>query len=279
MGYIKFITVYDDSMQIFLSENILKKYNIAAYPPVYFCNEKPYYDGLNAVASEFIRQKSEFAVSGPMIPEKVFHNAFQQAYNEGYFSVIVVCPHGKWYPYYKQAVSAANKFRRSNRFDFDTFSIDVIDSKSFASGVCLHTLSMAQQYELCHYPAETVVEYGKNLALKNKTYILLNTESAFGEKCGGLTAFRSAGYKFEKLSVSDSQDCVKLDLFADAVCKQLKADSTRYSVSFGDGCDFAGGVIGRIESKSGKKPVSVNCYSIASADVLSNSAFCVNLFN
>ena len=266
-------------MQMCLSENILKKYNIAAYPPVYFCDGKPYYDGLNTNASEFVSQKNTIYVKGPMIPEKVFHNAFQQAYNEGYFSVIVVCPHSKWYPYYKQAVNAANKFRRSNRFDFDTFSIDVVDSKSFASGVSLHTLLMAQQYELCHYSADTVVAYGKNLALKNKTYILLDSESAFGEKCSGLTAFRSAGYKFEKLSVSESQDCVKLDFFADIICKQLKADGIRYSVSFGADCDFAGSVIGRIESKSGKKPVSVNCYSIASADVLGNSTFCVNLFS
>ena len=266
-------------MQMFLSEKILKKYNIAAYPPVYFCDSKPYYDGLNVTASEFVVQKETIGIKGPMIPEKVFYNAFQQAYNEGYFSVIVVCPHSKWYPYYKQAVNAVNKFRRRNCFDFDTFTIDVVDSKSFASGVSLHTLSMAQQYELCHYPAEIVVEYGKNLAMKNKTYILLDSESAFGEKCSGVTAFRSAGYKFEKLSLSESQDCVKLDLFADAICKQLKSDGTRYSVSFGSDCDFAGAVIGRIESKSGKKPVSINCYSVASADVLSNSSFCINLFN
>ena len=277
MGFIKFITVYDDAEQMIFSESVLKSHNISAYPPVYFCNNKPYYDGLNTNVSEFAALKAANPMIRPCIYEKVFYDAFVQAYNEGYFSVIVVCPHTKWYPYYKQATLAVNKFKRSRSFDFSTFSINVIDSKSFAAGVLLQTLSMAQEYEMCHYSPEEIVQRGKINALKNCTYIL-NKSSLFGEPDEGITAFKSVGYKLNKLEISKSHDSVKYDMFADIVSKQILKADCGYAVSVGADCDYAGSVIGRIKSQTGKDPICVNCYSVASADVLGNSSICINVY-
>lgn len=277
MGLIKFITVYDDAEQMIFSESVLKRYNISAYPPVYFCENKPYYDGLNTDVSEFVSLKAAKSITGPYIHEKIFYDAFVQAYNEGYFSVIVVCPYAKWYPYYKQAINAVNKFKRCRNFDFNTFVINVIDSKTFASGVLLQTLAMAQEYEVYHYPPDVVAEYGKIHSVKSRSYIMLNEKSVFGEVCNGITAFRSVGYKLERVSVSESHDAVKFDMFADVVSKQIKKSDSRYAVSVGADCDFAGSVIGRIKNITGKEPLCINCYSVASADILGNSAICINL--
>lgn len=279
MGLIKFITVFDDDNQMILSESVLKRYNISAYPPVYFYNNKPYYDGLNTNSVEFIDLKKTKNVVGPQIPDKVFQTAFLQAYNDGYFAVVVVCPHSKWFPYYKQATSAANKLKRSRMLDFSTFRVCVIDSKSFAAGVLLHTLSMAQQYEVNHSPSDVVVDYGRKQAIKNKSFILLKSAYAFGEDCNEVSAFRSFGYKFEKIPISDSHDFVKFDLFSDIVCNQLKKGKGRYAVSLGADCDFAGSIIGRIEKKTGIMPICVIRYGVASSDIFGNSAICINILD
>lgn len=279
MGLIKFITVFDDEKQLVFSETVLKRYNISAYPTVFFSDDKAYYDGLNSNADEFMHLKKNQGVAGPQIPSKVFQSAFLRAYNEGYFKVVVVCPHSKWFPYYKNAIAAVNRLKQSKTLDFSTFGISVIDSKSFSSGVLLYTLAIARQYEIYRLPSDIVVDYGKKHAVKNKSLILLKSTEAFGECCDELTAFRSFGYKFEKLHLSDSHDNVKLDMFADAVCADIKKGSRRYAVSLGVDCDFAGYVLGRIEKLSGIMPVCVMQYGIASADVFGNSAICINIFD
>ena len=277
MGLIKFITVFDDEKQLILSEAVLKRYNISAYPTVFFSDGKAYYDGLNSNADDFLCLKKTKGVTPPQIPSKVFQSAFLQAYIEGYFKVVVICPHSKWFPYYKDAIIALNRLKHRKTIDFSTFSISVIDSKSFSAGVLLYTLSIARQYEIYHLPSDMVVDYCKNNAVKNKSLILLKSADAFGECCDDLTAFRSFGYKFEKLHLSDSHDNVKLDIFADAVCAEIKKGSGRYAVSLGAHCDFAGYVLGRIEKNSGIMPVCVMQYGVSSADVFGNSAICVNI--
>lgn len=277
MGLIKFITVFDDEKQLILSETVLKKYNISAYPPVFFSDGKTYYDGLNTNSVDFIHLKKTKGVTMPRIPSKVFQSAFFNAYTDGYFKVVVVCPHSKWFPYYKDAVIAANRLKNRKTLDFSTFGISVIDSKSFSAGVLLYTLSIARQYEIYHFPSDMFVDYCKNNAVKNKSLILIKSENAFCKLGNDFAAFRSFGYKFEKIPLSDSHDNMKLDIFVDAVCADIRKGSGRYSVSLGADCDFAGYVLGRIEKQTGIMPVCVMQYGVASAAVFGNSSICVNL--
>lgn len=278
MGLIKFITVFDDEKQMVFSEKILKRYNISAYPSVFFCDNKPYYDGLNADSSLYSNMKRQNTVIGPVVPSGVFQREYTKAYNEGYFAVVVVCPHSKWFPYYDEAVTAAKKLKRSKKYDYSTFRITVIDSKSFAAGVMMHTLSMAHDYEINHLPSGLVIEFGRKNAIKNDTFILSQTPNAFCDLSGELTAFRVSGYQFKKTDINSMPDSVKFDLFADMICRQLKKMNYNYAVSVGGSCNFAGNVIGRIIKKSGVNPICVMQYAVPSTDVLGDSSICINLF-
>lgn len=278
MGLIKFITVFDDEKQMVFSESILKRYNISAYPSAFSCDNKMYYDGLNTDSSAFSDMSKHCTVIGPSIPAKVFQQAYIRAYNDGYFAVVVVCPHSKWFPYYDEAVLAANKFKRSKKYDFTTFRICVINSKSFAAGVMMHTLSMSRDHEINHCSSSLVIEYGRKNTEKNDTYILSKSPNAFCDTSNELVAFRSFGYKFTKLDISQSHDFIKFDSFSDIICKQLKKGNVHYAVSIGCNCEFAGNIIGRIEKKSGIKPICVMQYAVPSTKVLGDSSICINLF-
>lgn len=277
MGLIKFITIFDDEKQMVFSETILKRYVISAYPAVFFCENKPYYDGLNADSAMFADMKKRYSVIGPDIPSEIFQREYIKSYNEGYFAVVVVCPHSKWFPYYEKALTAANRLKRSKKYDFSTFRISVIDSKSFAAGVMLHTLSMTHDYEINHLPSGLVVDFGRKNAIKNDTYILSQSPNTFCDLSEGLTAFRSYGYQFKKIDMNSMPDSVKFDLFTDMICRQLKKLNGKYAVSVGINCEFGGNIIGRIIKKSGVKPICVMQYSIPSTNVLGDSSICVNI--
>lgn len=277
MGLIKFITVYDDEKSMVMFETVLKRYNISAYPPMFLHNKSPYFDGINSNSVNFIKIKENNFIDSAAIPISVFKEAYRRAYDQGYLAVIVVCPHSKWYPYYKDAVKASNNFKRSKIRNYDYFRIDVIDSKSFASGVMFHALSMSRQYVINHCPSQLVSAYGRKNAVNNQTFILSDCKNAFGNIDGNLTAYRSYGYKFDEISVTNYQDSVKYDVFAQFVSKKIRKSNGRYAVSFGADCYFVGNIIGRVESITGIHPVCSMQYGIASTSVLGNRTICFHL--
>ena len=278
MGLIKFITVFDDEKQMILSEKILKRYNISAYPSVFFCDNKPYFDGLNADSKLYSELKCQSDVTGPYIPSEIFQREFIKSYHEGYFAVVVVCPHRKWLPYYDEAVTAANRIKRSKKYDFRMFRMSVIDSKSFGAGVMMHTLQMAHDYEVDHNPSGLVIEYGLRNAKKNKSYVFSQTQNTFCEKSGCASAFEVSAYHAKPIDIDTVPESLQYDLFADKICKILKKSKGNYVVSVGYHCDFAGNIIGRIIKNSGIKPVSIMQYSVPTAAVLGSEAICVNVF-
>ena len=278
MGLIKFITVFDDEKQMILPEKILKRYNISAYPSVFFCHNKPYFDGLNADSVLYSELKRQSDVTRPRIPSKIFQREFIKSYHEGYFAVVVVCPHRKWFPYYDEAVAAVNRIKRSKKYDFRMFRMCVIDSRSFGAGVMMHTLQMAHDYEVDHNPSGLVIEYGLRNAKKNKSYVFSRTPNAFCEKPGCTSAFEISAYNVKPIDVDAVFESIRYDLFADKICKLLKKSNGNYVVSVGSKCDFAGNIIGRIIKKSGIKPTCVMQYAVATSAVLGNEAVCVNFY-
>lgn len=278
MGLIKFITVFDDEKQMILSEKILKRYNISAYPSVFFCDNKPYFDGLNADSKLYSELKCLSDVTGPYIPSEIFQREFIKSYHEGYFAVVVVCPHRKWFPYYDEAVAAANRIKRSKKYDFRMFRMSVIDSKSFGAGVMMHTLQMAHDYEVDHNPSGLVIEYGLRNAKKNKSYIFSQTQNTFCEKSGCASAFEVSAYHAKPIDIDAVSESLQYDLFSEKMCQLLKKSKGNYVVSVGYNCDFAGNIIGRIIKKSGIKPVSIMQYSVPTTAVLGSEAICVNIF-
>lgn len=277
MGLIKFITVYDDEKQMLFSDSILKRYNISAYPAIYNFNDRPYFDGINTDSEIYLNMRNSGDVIGPNVPAAIFQNAYKNAYDSGYFAVVVVCPHGKLFPYYKEAVLAANRFKRSKKIDLDTFRISVIDSKSFAAGVMIHAISIAYQHTVNHCPTGITIDYGRKNVLKNKTYILSKSANLLDSCDDKLEAYKSFGYKFEKINISQSHDFIKCDMFANIVANELKKHDSKYVVSLGADCDFAGNIIGRIEELSKKIPICCMQYGIPTAHILGNGTICINI--
>lgn len=277
MSLIKFITVYDDEKQMLFSDHILERYNISAYPAIYKFENRPYFDGINTDSEIYLNMRNKGNIVGPNVPAAIFQEAYKNAYDCGYFAVVVVCPHGKWFPYYKEAVLAANRFKRRKKIDLDTFRISVIDSKSFAAGVMIHAISISYQHTVNHCPTGITIDYGRKNVLKNKTYILSKSANLLDSCDDKLNAYKSFGYKFEKIDISQSHDFIKYDMFAKAVAKELRKKNCKYVISVGADCDFSGNIIGRIEELSKISPICCMQYGIPTAAVLGNGAICINI--
>ncbi len=276
MSLIKFITVYDDESQSLMYEDIMKTYNISSYPPAYYFNNKTSVDGINTDSTQFMKQKSEIeCIRGPIIPADVFKIAINNAYNQGYALALIVCPNKKWYPYYYDAVKAANRYRRSIKKDFRTFSVSVIDSRAFAAGSLYYTLQLARLHINHHCPTGIILEDAKNLL--SKTIVLTSSGERFGFKNGNLVAFRVIGKRLYKyMDISESSDYVKFNNFAKICERYVRLSGSKYIISFGAGCYFSGNVIGRIEKLIGYPPVAISQYGVASADVLGTETICIH---
>ncbi len=274
----KFITVFDDEKHKLLYNDILKRYNISAYPPVYFADGKPFIDYLNSNSSLFISHKANCSVlSGPEVPVKVFRQAIKFAYDDGYSVAVIVCPSRKYQPsYYKNAVIAAKNFYRNQNVDLTTFKVKVIDSKSIGSGHLYFTLKLARLYINDHCPSGIVIEDSKNII--SKTLFLSSSAGKLGFKTGEPVAFRIFGNRmFRDVNISDSADCVRYDLFAKSCAKYIQKSKSKYFVSVGADCTFSANIIGRIEKLLGYPPIATIQYGIASAEVIGTETFCVHI--
>lgn len=277
MSLMKFITVFDDEKQKMLYNDVLRRYNISAWPTVYFCNGKPYYDGISTNSTEYMKlRNSNVSLVGPNIPAEVFQQALKFAYEDGFSVAVIVCPHKKWYPYYKEAVNAVKRVRRSTTMEFDNFRMCVIDTKSFAAGAMFFALELARLHLNHHCPTGIVLEDFKYIV--SKTIILTKSGEKFGCKNGELSAVRVFGKRlYNDIKLSDSNEYVKFDNFANACAKYIRNNSGRYAISLGAGCDFSGSIIGRIEKILGYPPVATMQYGIASADVLGLDSICIHI--
>lgn len=278
MGFIKYITVFDDESQMVLNDVLLNRYDIAAYPSVFYADGKPCFSSFNADSSDFIKMKNScknFVL--PSIPEEIFLDAYNNAYINGFLQAVVVCPHAKWYPYYRKALAAANRYRRHRNIDFSSFAITVIDSRSFAMGPMLQTLDMAHYHNGLGCPTEVTVDFAKMEAQKSKTLILTRSDTVFGTSDGVLSAYSVFNNKLNRIDLPMLYDNIKYDKFAKSASSHLKSDSSRYSVSLGGGCDFAGNIIGRIKDITGKSPICCMQYGVTSAAVLGDNTLCIHI--
>lgn len=271
MGFIKYIAVFDDEAQMVLSTKVLDRYRISAYPAFFVADGKPYYSSVNAESSDYAEMlKSCTEIGTPDIPVKVFMHAYQAAYDSNYFKVVVMCPHAKLYPYYKAAVTAANRFNRHKNIDFSTFEITVIDSKAVAVGPMLQLLELAHNHDVYGYSSTLAIDVAKRATKNSKVFILSKTGEDF-------TAYRIFGNTRTQINLSNSNEYMKYDDFVEAISVYLKKDGKRYAVSFGCNCDFAGNIIGRINEVTDKSPVCSMKYGIASAAVLGDQTVCIHI--
>ena len=280
MALVKFITVFDDEYSSLISPEVLKRYEISAYPSIFFCDSKPYFDGVNVCSVDYVGMHNHSETcTDPTIPVKIFKYAIEKAYDKGFNVVIIVCPHGKWYPYYENACRAVKNFKRRKYKDLTTFALHVVDSKSFAAGSLFHLLTMARKHVLDHCASELVVEHGRKSAVKNFSYLISDCKTVFSDKAGELYAYKLHGYKQVPLNITDYDRFVQYNKFAQTVARKILEKDSKYVISFGPECDFATYVVGLIEELTGKIPVCSMQYSVPSAAVLGDRTLCIHLFN
>ncbi len=276
MGLIKFITVFDDEKQTLLYEDIMRLYNISSWPSAYYFDNKTMIDGINTDSVTYCRHKNEIdSISGPNIPSKVFQEAINIAYQDGFTLALIICPNKKWYPYYYDAVKAVNRVKRSTKMDFTTFNMRVVDTKNFAAGSLYYALQLARLHENHHCPTGIILEDAKGFA--SRTIVLTTSGECFGFRNGELAAFRVFGKRFyTDINLTQSSDYVKFNKFSECCAKYIRCANAKYIVSVGAECDFAGNIIGRIEKILGYPPSTVVQYGIASADIFGLKSVCIH---
>ncbi len=273
MSFLKIITLCDDEL-LPESRAMLKKYDISAYPAIYFCGKTPYIDTINTDAETFYRQFTNGEVTSlPAVHADLLEHELHEIYNNGYFGVIFVTPHNKWYDFKHQAEIAKKRFFRKTEIDEHGFFINFIDTKSFAGGM----LAQVRKYAIFNKSSCFAANDFYNLLRSEKynkfTYILSKDENAFDDD-KGLKAYIIKNNKITRMNISHYSDSVIYDLFVGSFIKQSKG--CEYNVSLGPECYFAGNVLGRIESLTGVLPSSTIKYGVSTANILGLSAICVS---
>lgn len=273
MAFLKFITICDDEL-LPNSVAVLKKYDITALPSIYFCDNTPYIDTVNSDSEMFFNfQKTDKITSFPTVPADVFEHEINQAYNIGYFGVLIVLPHNKWTDYKHQAEIAKKRFMRKNKIDEQGFQIHFYDSKTFAGGTISLTIDFARRYHDYHLSVDNFLSMLKHNKLDKITYILSKDENIFDSE-KGLKGYIIRNNNLFRMNISQYSDSVIFDLFAKEFVNNTK--NLKYNVSIGYNCDFGGNVLGRIESMTGLLPAATSKYGISTTQILGNSSICIN---
>ncbi|MBR5233561.1 MAG: DegV family protein [Clostridia bacterium] len=273
MSLIKFMTICDDEL-LLQNRLLLKKYDISAYPSVYFCEKKPYIDTINTNSELFYKDfKTGKVTSLPTIPADFFEYEFQNAYNSGYFGVFIIFPHNRWTDFKHQAEIAKKRFLRKIEIDEEGFIIKFYDSKTFAGGTVSQTLEFAKLYQNAHFSVKDFYDLIRSEKQDKYTYILSKNENMFDADTG-LKGYIIKNNKITRMDISQHSDSVIYDLFAEDFVKH--SNGCRYDVSVGYNCDFAGNILGRISKLSGLSPSSAIKYGVPTTRILGNSALCLS---
>lgn len=277
MAFIKFMTVYDDEGKHIIIKKKQKILDIAAYPSVFFVDDRPYYEMITADAKAYVAAvESGESVTVPYIPADVFEQELIRAYKEGFYGVIIVCPHSYWTDYKHQAEIAVKRFKRKIDIDDLGFRIKVFDSKQIGAGVAYMTIFFSEMFQTYYHSTDEFFAFMDYFKENPIMYILVQGKTVFGGG-DGLNAFVIRKNRFKDLEISCFPDSVIYDKFSEAVSNDLFKYSRDMVVSLGADCSFAGNVLGRIERESKKIPVCTVQYGIPTASVVGNKAICISI--
>lgn len=278
MERIKFLTVFDDAFALVLNENALKLYDISLIPACYSCDNKFYFDAVNSDAESFAgHRRSGLPFEPPQISPEAIVFLLKINNMRAYDTVFILCPNSAWYPYYQNVKAAVDRYVRCKDFPGkDVYTIHVVDTKNFASGVLLDTLRLSMEYMDTRCSSRLLEYRCKNFLKSNRTCILTKSETAFCQK-DELCAHLFQGDHIQKLDISESADEVRYDRFSEVICRMLKKNGGKYAVSVGYACEFAGNIIGRIERRMGFSPICTSQYAIPSTAVLGENTMAVHL--
>ncbi len=273
MAFLKFMTICDDE-QLPQNRQLLKQFDISAFPSIYFCNNTSYIDTVNSNSEKFYNDLQSGKVTVmPTVPADLFEYEFQQAYDNGYFGLIIVFPHNRWTDFKHQAEIAKKRFFRKTEIDEQGFMIKFYDSKTFAGGTFLQTLELAKLYQNSHLSAFDFYNFIKSQKQNKFTYVLSKDENFF-DSDKGLKGYIIKNNNIVRMNISQYSDSVIFDLFAKHFVDNF--EKSKYNISFGYDCDFSGNILGRIEKLSGVIPDSISQYGVSATHVLGKSSVCLS---
>lgn len=269
------MTVFDDEYRMVLNYLHCKNFDISSVGTFFTSDGYSYLDNYNVSARDFIEmRRNGECLSVPRIPAKVFQYRFEKLQNFGYLHAFVVCPHAKWTPYYKDALSAAkNVLRNARRIDDEFFHVSVVNSKAFGIGSVLFANTLAKDFYHNRNSTSILADYSKRYAKSSLTVILTKDDTVFG-KSNGYSAYKIRDTRLSTVELGDSVDTVKLDVFSDYIAGIIKRHDGRYAISFGYNCDFGGNIIGRIERLTKHAPLVSAQYGIATAELFGTNTIC-----
>lgn len=277
MGLVRFMTVFDDEDEIVLNANHRSMLEIVS-PAAFFKSQNySYLDKFNVSTRKFDgMRKAGYQISTPNIPSNVFQYSLEKSRDAGYLAAFIVCPHGKWSPYYKEALHAAKNIQRTaKRHEDDFFKVNVINSKAFGLGTILFANTIALDFYHYRNCTSVIKDFSKRYADSSTTYILTKDNTVFGNS-NDYKAYRVTDSRVFELNIGNSVDEVKFDYFADIIVKAVHRASGRYVASFGYSCDFIGNILGRVERDSKHLPIVATQYGVASAALFGTDTLCIH---
>lgn len=278
MGLVRFMTVYDDEENCVLSLKRCNKFDISATSSFFRSDGNSYLDNFNVNSRDFYKMKDAGAdISVPTIPHAVFQYSLERLRDWGYLASFVVCPHGKWLPYYKEAVHAvANINRTAKRNNDEYFHSYVINSKAFGIGSVLLANTLAVDFYHNRNSTTILKDYSARYASSSTTYILTKNDTIFGS-ANDYKAYRISDTRVFPVDIGNSVEAVRFDRFTEIVGKAIMRHNGRYAVSFGCRCDFAGNVIGRIIQRYKHDSLVSAQYGIVTAQLFGTRTLCIHL--
>ncbi|MCD7775195.1 MAG: hypothetical protein LUH40_06425 [Clostridiales bacterium] len=273
----KFITVFDDTTNEIFDAEQCRKLGITKLNSCYQFENLWYYDAFNTDSTQFsaaCRQSDTPIV--PTLPCSLFRFAYSLICENGVFSAFILCPHGKFTPYYKNAKKAVDMFMRRKGMRKSGFNLYVINTKSFSLGVEYAFLNIISDIYTFHFTAKETAERAKKRHSKALTYILSMDD--FGMFHGK----KILGTRVIELDITQSVEAVQLEKFAEIVSVGiircgLRENKCDFALSYGAECDFHKRILGRIKKNLMCDPYAVTQYSIPTASVFGNNAVCIHV--
>ena len=276
MGIVKFLTVFDDETNVMLNNENMSRFKIAYLPTFYRYNNESFIDSLNATSYCF-SQIDNSKISSFGISSKVFQYAYELISKRAYKLLIVVCPHGKFSPFCKEALIASKRFLRNavNNNETDMMPVYVVDSKGFGIAPVLMAIKISDMYSTFAMNEELLKGFMTRFAKSSVTYLLTADKNSLGSS-ENLRAYRITSNRIFPLNLCETTDEKNIDLFIGILTKAIKKSNIKFAASYGAKCSFSTQILATLKHKYNYVPVIEAQYSIPSTIMVGINSLCIH---
>ncbi len=276
MSDIKFLTVFDDEKGSILNGPHMYGYKLAYLPVFYKHNDEAFIDGINSTARQFFDVQSDVESFG--IDSGVFQHVYELTAKRGYKMMIVICPSGKYSPYYKEAIKAKKRYLRNcaAQNNTDIMDVCVFDSHSFGIAPIQIANKLADMYSISAMPEDLLLAYTERFISSAVTYVLTACENSLDAYCN-IRAYRVTSKRIFELNLHSVAPEIKINNFLNLVSKAVNKNNGKFVVSSGDGCVFTDIILNKLKSEYGLETNMNTQYSIPTTKMLGLNTICIHI--